>query len=222
MFELSEIFKGFQGEGPTTGRSALFIRFPYCNLQCTICDTKYSWKEGIIEIFKISKEDLYKQIDNCNRIVFTGGEPFLNIDIIKTIIEDYKHTKYYEIETNGTIIPSSEMFKLFDQYNVHLNISPKINVKQFVKLDTTPYLIDHVKEKYIVKFLAKNNKDMDFINTYVKNHNIQSENVWIQPIGITPEEMIKTIKQLETQILDNNYNVSARLHVLVFGDKKGK
>jgi hypothetical protein len=63
---------------------------------------------------------------------------------------------------------------------------------------------------------------MDFINTYVKDHNIQSENVWIQPIGITPEEMIKTIKQLETQILDNNYNVSARLHVLVFGDQKGK
>ena len=33
----------FQGEGPSCGHPALFIRLSRCNLTCARCDTKYTW-----------------------------------------------------------------------------------------------------------------------------------------------------------------------------------
>jgi 7-carboxy-7-deazaguanine synthase len=33
----------FQGEGPSAGRRALFIRLSHCNLSCPGCDTPESW-----------------------------------------------------------------------------------------------------------------------------------------------------------------------------------
>jgi len=38
-----EIFYTLQGEGASTGIPAIFIRLSQCNLQCTWCDTPYTW-----------------------------------------------------------------------------------------------------------------------------------------------------------------------------------
>ena len=56
---VSEMFYSFQGEGPSLGRRALFVRFMDCNLTCgysrlpseadapaegpMLCDTEYTW-----------------------------------------------------------------------------------------------------------------------------------------------------------------------------------
>lgn len=35
-------FISFQGEGKTQGKHSLFLRFPNCNLNCSICDSKFT------------------------------------------------------------------------------------------------------------------------------------------------------------------------------------
>ena len=78
--EISEIFYSIQGEGPNIGKRSIFIRTAGCNLSCKFCDTKYSYKgknftrEEIINIVK----DISKRY-NTNQIVWTGGEPTLQI-----------------------------------------------------------------------------------------------------------------------------------------------
>ena len=39
MFRVIERFISIDGEGPTSGELAAFIRFEGCNLRCTWCDT---------------------------------------------------------------------------------------------------------------------------------------------------------------------------------------
>ena len=40
--EIEEIFYTIQGEGPLSGRPAVFIRLAGCSLSCLLCDTFYS------------------------------------------------------------------------------------------------------------------------------------------------------------------------------------
>ena len=51
MFNIIEKFVSIDGEGPTAGELATFIRFQGCNLRCSWCDTTYSFdKSEITEV----------------------------------------------------------------------------------------------------------------------------------------------------------------------------
>jgi organic radical activating enzyme len=41
---VSEMFLSLQGEGPSAGRRAVFLRLAFCNLKCVWCDSAYTWK----------------------------------------------------------------------------------------------------------------------------------------------------------------------------------
>ena len=102
LFPIVEIFHSVQGEGYHAGIPSIFVRFGGCNLRCAWCDTDFDiWTDmSISEIVnELSKYD-------CDRIIFTGGEPALQ-DLV-TLSGFLKPLGYYlSIETNGTIaIPS--------------------------------------------------------------------------------------------------------------------
>lgn len=95
---ICEIFHTHQGEGFHAGRRALFVRMPFCNMECPFCDTKFDyftpWTE---EAF------LAKATEEPNRFaVITGGEPMLNKQTGRVI--SLLRSKGFEIacETNGT------------------------------------------------------------------------------------------------------------------------
>jgi len=103
LFPVVEIFHSVQGEGFHAGIPSIFVRFGGCNLRCAWCDTNFDvWTDmSISEIVnELSKYD-------CDRIIFTGGEPALQ-DLV-TLSGFLKPLGYYlSIETNGTIvIPSN-------------------------------------------------------------------------------------------------------------------
>ena len=59
---ISEIFHSIQGEGPTTGRPAVFVRLGMCNLQCNFCDTPYTWKPGQEDYSDEANERIVEEI----------------------------------------------------------------------------------------------------------------------------------------------------------------
>jgi len=121
-FSVKEIYLTLQGEGFHTGKHAVFCRFTGCNLWtglekdrnkaiCTFCDTDFVGTDGLNGAKYSSAELLAEKIDELwqkdlkdKLVVFTGGEPLLQLN--KKLI-DLLHSKKFKVavETNGTIIP---------------------------------------------------------------------------------------------------------------------
>ena len=119
---VKEIYLTLQGEGFHTGKHAVFCRFTGCNLWtglekdrkkaiCTFCDTDFVGTDGLNGAKYSSAELLAEKIDELwqkdlkdKLVVFTGGEPLLQLN--KKLV-DLLHAKKFKIavETNGTIMP---------------------------------------------------------------------------------------------------------------------
>jgi 7-carboxy-7-deazaguanine synthase (Cx14CxxC type) len=123
MYTVKELFPTLQGEGTHTGRAAVFCRFAGCNLWsgreedratavCKFCDTDFVGSDGDGGGKFETAQELANAIESSWRstsagpqqryVVFTGGEPLLQLD--EQLIEKL-HQKGFEvaIETNGTI-----------------------------------------------------------------------------------------------------------------------
>src|SRR5436190_15413568 len=99
-YAVKEIFYTLQGEGANTGRPAVFCRFAGCNLWsgreedratavCNFCDTDFVGTDGTGGGRFATAEDLARAIHlhwpaapSAARplVVFTGGEPLLQLD----------------------------------------------------------------------------------------------------------------------------------------------
>jgi organic radical activating enzyme len=101
--QVAEIFHTIQGEGPYSGRDAIFIRLTGCNLQCDFCDTK--WNDDIDPYMSPTRiMGVVNSLGVTGRkpiIIITGGEP-LRQDL-STLIEALILAGYsIQIESNGS------------------------------------------------------------------------------------------------------------------------
>ena len=120
-YSVKETYLTIQGEGTYTGRVAVFCRFAGCNLWsgleedrstavCQFCDTEFVGIDGSGGGKFDSSENLTNHIlsfwngTDAPFVVFTGGEPLLQID--DKLVEALKNEHVeMAIETNGTLIP---------------------------------------------------------------------------------------------------------------------
>jgi 7-carboxy-7-deazaguanine synthase (Cx14CxxC type) len=121
-YAVKEIFLTLQGEGAQAGRAAVFCRFSGCNLWsgreadraaaiCQFCDTDFIGTDGAGGGVFASAADLANAIadawaaDPSNRfIVFTGGEPLLQLDA-ELLAAVQARGFEVAVETNGTLAP---------------------------------------------------------------------------------------------------------------------
>ena len=98
LYPIVEIFHSVQGEGFHAGIPHVFVRFGNCNLRCEWCDTDFlTYEERTLD--SIVDEVLSY---NCDRVIFTGGEPAMqDLATIGSILKEYGIN--LSIETNGTI-----------------------------------------------------------------------------------------------------------------------
>ena len=190
-FEVTEIFKSFQGEGLNAGKQVVFIRFHECNLKCSFCDEKEK-----TSFHNMSVNDIVIAYQNLSReanlpIVFTGGEPtlikseMLSLLLLqlKIINSDYDKSQVF-LETNGTL--PIKNFLLFD----HISVSPKC------PLTIIPHVLEYVNEfKYCVSSKIKN---------IVRENLIYQSKTWrkniptfVQPINNLPENIEICLKLIE-------------------------
>ena len=230
---LSEIFNSIQGEGKNAGTPAIFIRFSGCNLKCPDCDTKYHTEGKEYSIAQVL-DYCNKHKEKIHRIVFTGGEPLLFQEDIKQIIiglkpfggRNYSYKNWsFEIETNGTLSPDtldSEFSNKWSSINIDYNVSPKLTFfNNQNKRDYSVLSKLSLFHNSTFKFVISRPEDLDEINEIKEKAGIADERIYIMPRGYTEEDVKKNSRIAVDLCLKSGYKYSPRLHIMIWGNKKG-
>jgi len=227
-FNVTEMFHSIAGEAPRIGNNIVFLRLAKCNLKCSWCDSKYSWKEG--RDISIKEVIDYIKATNANGLSITGGEPLLQretiIQLVNVISErtDFPPSFYIEIETNGTINPGAIL--LYSSM-VRFNVSPKLENSGNSFYDRyrieplTLFSKDEFRYKVILKFVYTDNSGLEEIKQIIKNFGFQKFQVYLMPEGITRSKQLASQQRVVDVALENGWNFSPRLHVLIWNTKKG-
>ena len=230
IYYLSEHFVSIQGEGNCAGLNSLFLRFHFCNLTCTWCDTKYTWFEDSGKFLPYSSEELKALISthNTRQVILTGGEPTL-YRLDKLVVPGKK----YHVESNGVFIPTEPLAitiadgtafireGMDESVICHFNwvISPKLsNARQQINAHSLSYWAK--KDYCIFKFIIRGESDLDEIESALKRFNIAGNKVYVGLEGQNLESQLKPV--LVDEIIRRGLNFSPRLHVMLWGASRGK
>ena len=168
--------------------------------------------------------DAVRNIDGypMKRLVITGGEPMMQQATIPGLIrglreetEDY----WVEIETNGTIVPTKDMLELVDQFNVSAKLENSGNPEKKRRKSKALEAFART-DKADFKFVVFGENDLAEILELVEEYEIPHERVFLMPEGRTPEEVKEHQENLVELAKKENFNVTTRLHVLIWGKKR--
>lgn len=77
---IHETFLSVQGEAADAGRLCFFIRLAECDLRCKYCDTKASWKRGVLTPIDLLLQQT--RDSGVQLVCVTGGEPMLQPGVV--------------------------------------------------------------------------------------------------------------------------------------------
>lgn len=216
----------FQGEGPSCGHPALFIRLSRCNLTCARCDTKYTWDWSHFdprqESTKRPVADLvaWAASSPVELVVITGGEPLIQQRNLVALVRGLLAAgKRVEFETNGTIAPDPAL--LID--GVRFNVSPKVasfGVQESKSIVPSALDAFAATENAVFKFVASSVSDLDRIAELAAAHRLAP--VWVMPEGTTARAIIAATRVLADAVAARHWHFTTRLHVLAFADTRGR
>lgn len=230
LFPVSEIFESIQGEGNRAGMRCLFIRFQFCNLTCTWCDTKYTWLKdtGYFKWYSLTElKDIIRE-KGIKEVIFTGGEPTL-FSLDKLIEPGFN----YHVETNGTVIPTLPLEiqlsdgTLIKREAMNKNTIGKFNWVVSPKLSNSRQKADiyslnywSVQDFCVFKFICSNEDDLVEVEKLVNDYKIDKSKIYIGMEGVTQKSQLKP--EMVDKIIAKGFNFSPRLHVLLWGATRRK
>lgn len=228
---ISETFYSVQGEGSLVGVPSVFVRTSGCNLRCTWCDTPYaSWQpEGV----EMSVEEIVAvvQREPTRFVVVTGGEPMVAKGMPELLARLREAGKHITIETAGTIAPQGVACDL-------ASISPKLAhstpseakagkawAEKHERLRLQPEVLRAWCEsyEYQLKFVVATEADVEEVQAVVKSIGVPvpPEKILLMPEGITQEALRARQVWLVEVCKRTGWRYSPRLHIDLFGNKRG-
>ena len=219
-----------QGEGPSAGRRAGFIRLMGCNLGCSWCDSAFTWDSSRYELrgqaTRTPVADIVTRAmaGNPGLVVITGGEPLLHqsqagwLPLLSALTEAGADI---EIETNGTQAPDLVTIDRVTRFNV----SPKLahaGDPEAARIRPLALRALDATGKAVFKFVCRGPDDVAEAACIAEAVGILAHRVWIMPEGVTVAAITSGLGQLADAAVAAGFNVTTRLHVLAWGDERGR
>jgi 7-carboxy-7-deazaguanine synthase len=227
---IAEIFHSLQGEGELAGVPSVFVRTSGCNLRCNWCDTPYaSWQP---EGRQMTVEEIVAAVrsHSSRHVVLTGGEPMMAKGIHDLAAGLKKLGYHITIETAATIAPGEIACDL-------ASLSPKLgNSAPDARLDATwrnkhetlrwqPEVVKAWLDQYgyQLKFVVSQTEDVNEIESLLAQlgRDIDPAKVLLMPEGVTVEALRTRAGWLGELCKQRGYRYAPRLHIELYGNKRG-
>lgn len=228
---VSEVFgPTVQGEGPSAGQRATFVRLGRCNLTCVWCDTPYTWDwrglNGHVyrphdELTTMSVEQLRREVHRraVPLVIITGGEPLLQQHTLAVLVRALGRHRV-EIETNGTLAPQRQLTEAGVRLFV---VSPKLansGIRHDRRIVPSALRALEATRAAVLKFVICEPDDLDEADAV--RALVPAMPAWAMPEGRTPDALGKRMGWLADAAIERGYNLSGRLHVTLWGDVRGR
>jgi 7-carboxy-7-deazaguanine synthase len=239
-----EIFHSIQGEGISAGVPSVFVRASLCNLHCRWCDTDYTWNwEGTPweherdsepgyqkfrredSILEIPAREVAEKVASfpCLHVILTGGEPLLQDKAWQAMTQCLleKNPAYrFEVETNGTITPSADLDATVHQYNVSPKLENSGNTTSLRRnADALAFFAQSPKAWF--KFVISSEDDLAEVDAIIASHAIPQDRVLLMPEGRDEKTLQQRRLWLADICRDRNFRYSDRLHIQLWGSRRG-
>ena len=219
---VNEIFgPTIQGEGPSAGQRAGFVRLGRCNLDCVFCDEKQTWDwathDPAVELSQQSPDEVLKQLDamDVDLVVITGGEPLLQQRALGPLVEACRERGWRtEVETNGTVGPALAV--------TQWNVSPKLaNAGMPLEHRYRPEVLRAFEAtgRAVFKFVVIHPAELDEVQAMVDDCGLSK--VWIMPEGTDGATVTARTADLAGEVIERGWHLTTRLHILIWGDRRG-
>jgi len=226
VIPISEIFYSIQGEGKYCGAPSVFVRVGGCNLKCPGfgdrgCDSFYAvdksfkneWK--LMDIEEIKKE-IEKYLKFNPHLVLTGGEPMLYIDKLYPLIEWFSGE--VTIETNATIDFDIKKYPKLKDVTFAMSVKLSNSGEEYKKRVKKEVIKTYsFAKKSFFKFVV----DRDLKNEIEDITEGINLDIYCMPLGANKKELEKNAPFVFDFCLKNGYKYSDRIHIRLFGKKKG-
>jgi organic radical activating enzyme len=155
-------------------------------------------------------------------VVVTGGEPLLQQRALVPLLTLLNGAGMrVEVETNGTVAPDPGVTALISSFNV----SPKLRSfaaqrDQLRRIQPEALRTFAESGKAVFKFVAGTHADLEEVATLAAAHELQP--VWIMPEGTNAESVLENMRRIADDVLHRGWHLTTRLHVLLWGDARGR
>jgi 7-carboxy-7-deazaguanine synthase len=225
--KISEIFYSIQGEGTLLGVPSVFVRTSGCNLRCVWCDTPYtSWSpEGADQTI----DEIVEVVGAfpAEHVVVTGGEPMIAPQIVELTQRLRERRLHITIETAGTVNAPVACDLM--------SISPKLKNSVPLEREGGRWAAQHERTRwqpavlkelisasdYQLKFVIADPSDVAEVEEMRKALDAPRSKVLLMPEGTNAETIRQRGLWLAEICKEHGYRLSPRLHVDLWGDKRG-
>jgi organic radical activating enzyme len=153
-------------------------------------------------------------------MVVTGGEPLgQQYAVTKLATALAEGGRRVEVETSGSIVPRQGLLDAVHRFVV----SPKLansGLPEERRIRPDALRAFAASGRAVFKFVACDPNDLDEVERLVDAYGLAP--VWVMPEGTTEEQVSARLRGLAEPVLARGWNLSSRLHIILWGDQRGR
>ena len=209
------------------GVPSFFIRTTGCNLRCVWCDTPYTSWVPVGEEMPVAAIVAEALKYPGRHAVVTGGEPLIAPEVGELTAQLREAGFHITVETAGTVAPQVTCDLM--------SISPKLSNSTPWEREDGRFAAQHERWRYQpsvlrqlmsayeyqLKFVVMAPGDLDEIRTLLRETGGAAERTMLMPEGVQPETLRERAHWMVEACKSEGFRFSPRLHIDLFGNKRG-